>query len=98
VAERRISEDWKPVVDKDIVSRRVEDAVVLVHLGTDRIYELNRTGGRLWELLEQGLTYGEALFALQNEFDVGREELEREAEAFVDTLVSEDVVEKPAPA
>jgi Coenzyme PQQ synthesis protein D (PqqD) len=97
VAERRISEEWKPVVDANVVSRRVEDTVVIVHLGTDRIYELNRTGGRLWELLEEGSTYGEALLALQDEFEVDREKLEREAEKFVDMLVSEDVVGEPAP-
>jgi hypothetical protein len=95
VAERRISEDWKPVVDANVVSRRVEDLVVIVHLRTDRIYELNRTGGRLWELLEDGSTYGEALLALQDEFEVDREKLEREAENFVDMLVREDVVGKP---
>jgi hypothetical protein len=95
VAERRISQDWKPVVDADVVSRRVEDLVVIVHLRTDRIYELNRTGGRLWELLEEGSTYGEALRALQDEFEVDREKVEREAENFVDMLVSEDVVGEP---
>ena len=92
----RISGDWKPVVDANVVSRRVEDTVVLVHLGTDRIYELNRTGGRFWELLENGSTLGEALVTLQDEFDVDREELEREAENLVAMLVSEEVVADPA--
>jgi Coenzyme PQQ synthesis protein D (PqqD) len=98
VAERRISPDWRPVVDANVVSRRVEDTVVIVHLGTDRIYELNSTGGRFWELLEEGSTYGEALLALQAEFEVDREKLEREAESFVDMLVSAEVVGEPAPA
>ena len=78
VAERRISEEWKAVVDANVVSRRVEDMVVIVHLG-------------------EGSTYGEALLALQDEFEVDREKLEREAEKFVDMLVREDVVGEPAP-
>ena len=32
----------------------VGDEVVLVHLRTNRIYTLNRTGARFWELLEDG--------------------------------------------
>jgi hypothetical protein len=37
--------------EDDVVSRRLEDEVVLVHLRTNRIYKLNETGARLWELL-----------------------------------------------
>ena len=39
-----------------VVSRRVGDGTVLVHLATNSIFELNETGARIWELLTQGCT------------------------------------------
>jgi hypothetical protein len=96
VAESKIPRDWKPVIEASIVSRRVEETLVLVHLSTDSIYELSRTGGRLWELFEQGCTYGDAVRELQAEFEVAHEEVEREAERFVQMLVSEGVIAQPA--
>jgi hypothetical protein len=38
----------------NVVSRRVGDGTVLVHLATNRIFELNETGARIWELLGEG--------------------------------------------
>lgn len=35
-----------------VVSQRMGERTVLVHTETDRIYELNATATRLWELLE----------------------------------------------
>jgi hypothetical protein len=37
-----------------VVSRRVGDGTVLVHLATNGIFELNETGARIWELLTEG--------------------------------------------
>ena len=35
----------------NVVARRLDEAVVLVHLDTSRIFTLNTTGSRIWELL-----------------------------------------------
>ncbi|HUS13544.1 MAG TPA: PqqD family protein [Chloroflexia bacterium] len=43
---------WRP--HPDVVAQRMGDRVVLVHLRNNRIYELNRTGARYWELLAGG--------------------------------------------
>jgi len=40
---------WRP--SEDTVTQRVGEGIVLVHLPTDRIYSLNPTATRLWELL-----------------------------------------------
>jgi hypothetical protein len=34
--------------NRDVVARRLKDEIVLVHLRTNRIYSLNRTGARFW--------------------------------------------------
>ena len=40
----------------DVVSSRMGDAGVLVHLQTNRIFEVNATGLRIWELAGDGRT------------------------------------------
>lgn len=72
----------------DVVSSRVGDSGVLVHLKTNRIFELNSTGVRIWELLGEGRDLADIEAALQREFqaDAGRlagdvRELVRQLEA-----------------
>ena len=38
----------------DVVAQRMGEETVLVHLATNRIYELNRTGSVFWQLLTAG--------------------------------------------
>jgi len=53
-----------------VVSSRLGDAGVLVHLQTNRIFEVNATGLRIWELAGEGRTLGEIEDTLRGEFDV----------------------------
>jgi Coenzyme PQQ synthesis protein D (PqqD) len=62
----------------DVVARRLEDEIVLVNLTTNRIFSLNRTGGRYWELLDEGLEQEVIVGRLLDEFDVDRPTLEQE--------------------
>ena len=39
----------------NVLTRRLDRATILVHLVTNRIFELNETGTRVWELLGEGL-------------------------------------------
>jgi Coenzyme PQQ synthesis protein D (PqqD) len=78
--------------DPEVVARRLEDEVVLVHLGTNRIYSLNATGGRYWELLEEGLGHEIIVRRLQDEFDVDEQTLEREIASITADLRREGLV------
>jgi len=59
----------------DVVWRRLDDDVVLVQLRTNRIYSLNTTAARAWELLSEGLGRSEVERSLLEEYDVARDEL-----------------------
>ena len=59
-------------VNPDVVARRLDDEVVLVHLRTNEIYRLNFTGARFWELLGEGLELDEVKRSLESEFEVDR--------------------------
>jgi hypothetical protein len=78
--------------EDDVVSRRLEDEVVLVHLRTNRIYTLNETGARLWELLREGRSRAEIEEQLFQEFEVERDQLQEEVERLLSLLTREGLV------
>ena len=65
---------------------------MLVQLDTNQVYSLNRTGARLWELLNEGSTPGEAYERMLEEFDVPAADLRAEVDAFLDLLLREQLV------
>ena len=79
-------------ISPDVVSRRLDDEVVLVHLGTNRIYRLNSTGGRYWELREEGLEQDEIMARLEEEFAVDRATLAAEIAALSGQLERQGLV------
>ncbi len=78
---------------EDVVARRVEDDVVLVNLRTNRIYALNRTGARAWELLEAGNDRAQIAAGLRAEFDVREEDLDGELGRLFASLREEGLVD-----
>jgi len=67
----------------DIIARRLGASAVLIRMRTSRIYELNETGARIWELLKQHATRESAVDGILAEFQIGR----ADAEAAVDELI-----------
>jgi hypothetical protein len=76
----------------DTVSTRVGDEVVLVHLKTERMHVLNRTGARLWELLCAGRDWAEIRGVILAEFDVTPGQLDTEMEDLIRSLREEQLV------
>lgn len=76
----------------DVVSRRLEDEVVLVNLRSNRIFSLNRTGARYWELLLGGNRRAEIAQQLAREFGVEPDEVAKEIDKLEQELVSEGLV------
>ena len=82
-----------PAPSPDVVSRRLGDEVVLVHLKTNRIFSLSPTGARLWELLSDGMSRPEIERRLQEEYDVSRETVGTEIDSLVTMLEGEALVQ-----
>jgi hypothetical protein len=76
-----------------VIGRRLEDELVLVHLGTNRIYALNTTGARLWELLDSGHTVEKVVEIMLREFEVDEVGLRSELAALLTTLRREELVD-----
>ena len=80
----------------DVVGRRLGDSTVLIRLHTNRIYELNSTGARIWELIVEGVTLRQISAALQCEFDVDAGTAAEAVDELVLTLRREGLVERPS--
>ena len=76
-----------------MVSSQLGDAGVLVHLRTNRIFEVNATGLRIWELAGEGWTLAEIEDTLRGEFAVDPARLHTELLNLVDELAREGLLE-----
>jgi hypothetical protein len=76
----------------DVVTQRLDDELVVVHLRTNRIFLLNRTAARYWELLDSNLNSAEIEATLMREFEVEASALREEINGFLQTLASEELI------
>lgn len=68
----------------------------MVHLRTNRIYSLNETGARLWELLEAGHDRERIERQMLEEFDVEAADLRREIAELLAMLETQQLVHAKA--
>ncbi len=78
--------------DPNVLAKRVDNEIVLVHLETNRIFELNPTAASLWDLLGTGSTPAELEERLALEFDVEPAQLAHEINALLRQLASEQLI------
>lgn len=76
----------------DVVYQSLHGEVVLVHLQSNRIYALNGTGARLWQLLADGCDRAELERRLVAEFEIDPVDLSREVGELLASLVNEGLV------
>jgi hypothetical protein len=75
------------------VAQRLGDELVLVQIDTDRIFVLNRTGARLWELLSSGLDRADVQRRMLQEFDVTEDQLTQEVDELITSLRNEQLID-----
>ena len=78
--------------DSDVVAQRLGDEVVVVHLRTNQIFILNRTGARFWELIESGSDLDSVREKMLAEFEVEESQLMKELEDFVEHLARAELI------
>jgi hypothetical protein len=76
----------------DAVAQHLGDEMVLIHLKTDRIFVLNRTGARLWQLLSAGLDQAGIRQQMLQEFEVTETQLASEVDPLVASLKNEHLI------
>ena len=76
----------------DIIARKLGESAVLIRMRTSRIYELNATGARIWELLKQHTSRDTVIEALLEEFHIERHDAEAAVDELLETLRSEGLI------
>ena len=69
-----------------------EDGSVLINLESGKVFSLNGVGARVWTMLQQQLTCDDVLDSLAVEFEVPREQLQDDLEAFLHELECHELV------
>lgn len=92
--ESQLSRGERMQPNPSVLAKRTNDGFVLVHVDTNRIYELNHTASVYWELLERGLSSTEIEEEMSREFDVEKDELFSEIETLLRRLDAEDLVRR----
>jgi coenzyme PQQ synthesis protein D (PqqD) len=87
-----IPSNFRP--SSDVVSTRLGEELVLVHLGTEQILVLNRTATRIWDLLCAAASWTDIKRTMLGEFDVTEPQLAAELEGLLATLRSERLIDQ----
>lgn len=81
-----------PKTDSRRLEQQLDDETVLIHLQSERVFVLNHTGSRFWELLSEGNSLGQIRARMLDEFDVTEEQLSQEIEDLLAELIREGFV------
>ncbi len=82
----------------EVLSRVLDGEAVLLHLGSGTYFGMNEVATRAWELIVSGTTFSALVTSLQSEFEVERDELERDMRGFLSSLIEKNLVMvAPAP-
>ena len=76
----------------EVIAKRLDQATVLVDISTSRIFELNETGTRIWELLGQGLNVEQIVQYLVSEFEVKDSQAAEELRTLLSQLRDQGLV------
>ena len=76
----------------DVIAKRLDQATVLVEISTSRIFELNETGTRIWDLLGQGLNVEQIVQHLVSEFEVENTQAAEEVRTLLSQLRDQGLV------
>ena len=76
-----------------VVTRPLDDEMVLLNLDTETYFGLDEIGSRMLEVLRGSTTLAGAVAQLQSEYDVDEATLRADLEALLERLVSNGLVE-----
>ena len=89
---KRISTGSLVVASQDQASCDLGDETVVLQLSQGDYYGLDSVGSRVWELLQKPIPVSDLCQALLDEFEVSREQCERDLLGFLDELAQHDMI------
>ena len=77
---------------KDIMTADMNGSAVTMDIATGKYYNLGETGGVIWNLLDQEKTVEEVITALTAEYNISKEQCEKEITPFLESLVTKGLL------
>jgi len=79
-------------IPQEVLARQVGGETVMLDLAKSEYFGLDPVGARMWQLLAEGRTLAEVRDAIVEEYDVSREDAERDLLALVAELMAQGLL------
>jgi hypothetical protein len=86
-------QDTVVVVNHQQIHTRLDDEVVILDMKSGTYYGLNTVGTRVWELMQQPVTFSQIHETLLAEYDVDPEECRQDITTLLEDLINRGMVE-----
>ena len=93
-----ISVDVRFVRSHDVVTRKIQGELIIVPIRRgvgelNSLFTLNPVGAVLWDFMSEGHTVAEMVERVCDEFEVAATQAQRDIEAFLDSLMQEQLIQ-----
>lgn len=82
----------KVMIPAQVMAREVGNETVILDLANGTYYGLDPVGARIWQLMAEGQTLTQVCEFMLAEYEVTREDIERDVLALVQTLLERKLV------
>jgi hypothetical protein len=79
-------------IPPDVMARTVGDETVILDLASGTYFGLDPIGARMWQLMGEGKTLAEVCDTMLEEYEVSREELERDTIRLAQELADQGLI------
>ena len=79
-------------IPSQVMARQVGNESVILDLASGTYYGLDPVGARIWQLMTEGQTLAQVCETMLAEYEVSREDIERDVLALVQNLADKQLV------
>ena len=79
-------------LSKGISYRKIIDDYIVVNARGSEVLTLSETGGRILELIDEGLTVNEIINKFVDEFDTSEVNFEEDLAQYIESLINEHII------
>jgi hypothetical protein len=76
-----------PVRADQVITQRVGDSTLLLHLETGRYFDLNEIGSRIWELADGTRPLSQIVATIRNEYEAPTDQVAGDVSALITEMV-----------
>ena len=82
----------KVTIPEQVMARQVGEETVILDLVSGTYFGLDPVGARIWQLLGEGRTLAEVCESMLAEYEVSRDEIERDVNELLAALVDKSLI------